>query len=75
MIRLASAARLAAALAAAALVPRVARALDVFSPGPLSRAHQSLEGLESCTRCHVAGRQLAPERCLDCHTELGVRVE
>ena len=65
---------------AAALValsaPLSARAADLFSPGPLSRAHQALEGgLETCTKCHVAGKQLAPERCLECHTELKARVE
>ncbi|HTN54293.1 MAG TPA: cytochrome c3 family protein [Anaeromyxobacter sp.] len=47
---------------------------DVFSPGELSRPHQSLEGLQNCTKCHVAGKQLAPERCLDCHGELKGRV-
>jgi hypothetical protein len=47
---------------------------DVFSPGELSRAHEKLEGLQNCTRCHVAGKQLAPDRCLDCHAELKDRV-
>ncbi|HET6436664.1 MAG TPA: cytochrome c3 family protein [Anaeromyxobacter sp.] len=65
-----------AVLASSALVGGRAWAADVFSPGPLSKAHQSLEGgLESCTKCHVAGQQLAPERCLECHTELKARVE
>ncbi|HET6410587.1 MAG TPA: cytochrome c3 family protein [Anaeromyxobacter sp.] len=65
-----------AAALAALLAPIPARAADLFSPGPLSRAHQSLEGgLETCTKCHVAGKQLAPERCLECHTELKARVE
>lgn len=67
--------RLSAALAAALATPPVLAA-DVFSPGELSRAHQSLEGgLQTCTKCHVAGQQLAPERCLECHTELKARVE
>lgn len=67
--------RLVAALAAV-LGALPARAADVFSPGELSRAHQSLEGgLQNCTKCHVAGQQLAPERCLECHTELKARVE
>lgn len=67
--------RLAALLAAlAALAPAAARA-DVFSPGPLARAHQHLEGLASCTKCHPAGQQLSPETCLDCHRELAWRVD
>jgi hypothetical protein len=67
---------LVAALAAAALLSPVhSLAVDLFSPGELSRAHQSLEGgLESCTKCHVAGEQLSQERCLDCHVELRGRV-
>jgi hypothetical protein len=64
----------AAALAAlAALAPAGARA-DLFSPGPLARAHESLEGLAHCTDCHEAGKKLAPERCLACHVELKDRV-
>ncbi len=67
---------LAALAAAAALGALPARAADVFSPGELSRAHQSREGgLQTCTKCHVAGQQLSPERCLECHTELKGRVE
>ncbi len=67
---------LAALAAATALAALPAWAADVFSPGDLSRAHQSLEGgLQTCTKCHVAGQQLAPERCLECHTELKARVE
>ncbi|MBI5543697.1 MAG: hypothetical protein HY901_07420, partial [Deltaproteobacteria bacterium] len=47
---------------------------DLFSPGELSKGHAHLEGLKQCTSCHVAGQQLAPERCLDCHRELKERV-
>jgi hypothetical protein len=60
-------------LAALAGAP-AARAQSVFSPGELSRAHRALEGLGNCTRCHVAGEQLSPDRCLACHTELRSRV-
>jgi hypothetical protein len=65
---------LAVALAGALAAGR-AQAADIFSPGELSKAHQSLEGLESCTKCHVAGQQLAPARCLECHVELRTRVQ
>jgi hypothetical protein len=43
---------------------------DVFSPGPLARGHQQLEGLSNCTQCHVQGARLEETRCLDCHKEL-----
>jgi hypothetical protein len=61
------------ALAAALLAAGAARA-DVFSPGELARAHQGLEGLAQCTKCHVAGEQLSGERCLECHGELRERI-
>jgi hypothetical protein len=64
----------AVALSALAALASAARAQSVFSPGELSRAHRALEGLASCTRCHVAGEQLSPDRCLSCHTELRARV-
>lgn len=56
-----------------ALLAPAARA-DVFSPGELARAHEKLEGLQNCTKCHAAGQQLSPETCLDCHVELKGRV-
>jgi hypothetical protein len=39
-----------------------------FSPGPLSRAHEALEGPRHCTACHkLKGKQGMDERCLSCH--------
>ena len=62
--------RTVAALAAAcAALLGTARA-DLISPGELSRAHEKLEGLQNCTKCHPAGKQFSAERCLDCHKEL-----
>jgi hypothetical protein len=61
------------AIAAFALTALGARA-DIFSPGPLSKAHAKLEGLSNCTKCHVAGAQLSAQRCLDCHTEIEGRM-
>ncbi len=61
------------ALLAAVALSSWARA-DVFSPGELSRAHQSLEGIRNCSQCHPAGGQLSQETCLECHTELKGRV-
>ncbi|ACG73982.1 conserved hypothetical protein [Anaeromyxobacter sp. K] len=64
----------AALLASLALAAPAAARADVFSPGPLSRPHRDLEGLQSCTKCHLAGQQLSADTCLACHTELKDRV-
>lgn len=45
-----------------------------ISPGPLSRAHQQLEGLTKCVSCHefrTADRKL---KCLECHVEIQRRI-
>ena len=47
---------------------------DVFSPGPLAKPHQNLEGLANCTKCHAPGGQLSADRCMDCHEEIKERV-
>ena len=44
-----------------------------ISPGPLSRAHQSLNGSTNCASCHKFGGQAAL-RCLACHTEIAIRL-
>jgi hypothetical protein len=56
-----------------AALPAAGRA-DLFSPGELSRAHQNLEGLQNCTKCHEAGQQLSQKACLACHGELRGRI-
>jgi hypothetical protein len=45
-----------------------------ISPGPLSRAHQSLSGALNCTKCHDLGAGGAQLKCLECHTEIRQRV-
>jgi Cytochrome c7 and related cytochrome c len=45
-----------------------------ISPGPLSKAHQSLSGPTNCTKCHDLGRGTAQLKCLECHTEIRERV-
>lgn len=45
-----------------------------ISPGPLSRAHQSLEGPTQCTTCHRLGGGQATFKCLDCHAEIAERL-
>jgi len=45
-----------------------------ISPGPLARAHQSLDGPTQCSNCHTFGRGAAVLKCVECHTEIGERV-
>lgn len=41
-----------------------------ISPGPLSRAHQSLNGDINCTKCHEVSTRAPSFRCLECHKEI-----
>lgn len=41
-----------------------------ISPGPLSKAHQSLEGTTQCATCHEFGTSTPTFKCLDCHKEI-----
>lgn len=45
----------------------------LLSPGPLSKAHRSLEGAK-CAQCHEAGRKVSATRCLTCHTPVAERI-
>lgn len=51
-----------------------ARAIELLSPGELSRAHAALEGTANCTKCHPVGGKLSQETCLACHVELRTRI-
>ncbi len=44
-----------------------------LSPGDLAQSHADLEGLFNCTKCHVLGRKVSDEKCLDCHDEIKSR--
>src|SRR5581483_9768063 len=46
-----------------------------ISPGPLSRAHQQLEGVTKCASCHDFGHGSRSFKCLECHAEIRRRVE
>src|SRR5690242_722107 len=41
-----------------------------ISPGPLSKAHQSLTGTTQCASCHLFGASTPTFKCLDCHKEI-----
>lgn len=45
-----------------------------ISPGPLSRAHQKLEGNSQCLQCHRSGKGVDRVLCLKCHVALGQRI-
>ena len=45
-----------------------------ISPGPLARAHKSLEGTTQCASCHKFGAGEATFKCLECHTEIASRL-
>jgi hypothetical protein len=46
-----------------------------IAPGPLSRAHQQLDGLTKCGSCHAFGAAARGFKCLECHAEIRRRVE
>src|SRR6202795_4807490 len=45
-----------------------------ISPGPLAKAHQSLDGPTNCTKCHDLKRGASQLKCLECHTEIRDRI-
>ncbi|HEY6929761.1 MAG TPA: hypothetical protein VJA66_08815, partial [Thermoanaerobaculia bacterium] len=47
---------------------------ELVSPGPLARAHASLEGLKNCEKCHERGKQVSASRCLSCHEPVARRI-
>jgi hypothetical protein len=55
-------------------LPCRAQTTPPASPGPLSKAHASLEGAGKCQSCHAADRQVSPGRCLSCHKPIADRI-
>jgi hypothetical protein len=47
---------------------------QLLSPGPLSKAHASLEGDQHCNDCHSSGKRVDPGGCLKCHGDVGARI-
>jgi len=45
-----------------------------ISPGPLSRAHQSLSGATQCISCHKLAAAAASFKCLECHADIAGRI-
>ncbi|MEQ1761145.1 MAG: hypothetical protein ABL986_22785 [Vicinamibacterales bacterium] len=46
----------------------------LVSPGRLSQAHTSLEGVTSCLKCHTASRGVTADKCLSCHKPVADRI-
>ena len=46
-----------------------------ISPGELSKAHQFLEGVSNCTKCHDLGNKVTREKCLDCHKAIKIEID
>jgi hypothetical protein len=49
-------------------------AFGQISPGPLSHAHQDLDGIAHCSSCHDFGVGARRFKCLECHVEIQRRV-
>jgi len=62
------------AAVAAAILALACSATAQISPGPLSKAHQSLSGATQCTSCHRVAAGAASFKCLECHTDISGRV-
>jgi hypothetical protein len=45
-----------------------------IAPGPLARAHATLEGVTNCSKCHEAGQELSAVKCLTCHKPIAERM-
>lgn len=49
--------------------------LDLLvSPGKLSKVHAEFSGIKNCAKCHTAGKQTDPLKCLECHKNLAERI-
>ena len=46
----------------------------LLSPGPLARAHASLEGGANCQKCHERGNRVTAVKCLTCHAPIAQRM-
>ncbi|MEW5803782.1 MAG: hypothetical protein AB1847_16940 [bacterium] len=48
---------------------------QLFSPGPLSSAHEELDANGDCAACHTRGKRLDTRKCLDCHQEIKTMIQ
>ncbi len=57
-----------------AALPAAAQVGRLISPGPLTRAHEKLEGISNCDKCHEKGNRVSADRCLACHKPIAERM-
>ena len=62
------------ALALITARPAFAQLGALVSPGRLSKAHASLEGITGCLSCHAAGQGVSAAKCLTCHKPIAERI-
>jgi hypothetical protein len=46
-----------------------------ISPGELSKAHATLEGISNCSQCHESGQEISGAKCLACHSEIKKEID
>ncbi len=46
-----------------------------ISPGPLAKAHQSLNGDTNCIKCHEVSTRAPSFKCLECHREIAAEIQ
>ncbi len=61
---------LATLFAAAVVAPSRRAHAQLLSPGPLHKAHASVEGDTHCGDCHSSGKRVDRGLCLKCHDDL-----
>lgn len=49
--------------------------LAQISPGELAKVHSHLEGLSNCTKCHILGKKVSNQKCLECHSEIKAKID
>ena len=54
--------------------PARAQLGTLVSPGPLSKAHAALSGVENCVKCHEPGKRVTAQLCLACHKPVAERI-
>lgn len=64
-----------AVLCAFAVIISCNAATAQISPGPLSPAHAEFDHLTQCQTCHKLALGSRSFKCLDCHTEIGSRLD
>lgn len=52
----------------------VSSGMAQLSPGDLASAHEKLEGISNCTKCHELGEGPSADKCLACHTLIKERL-